>query len=255
MNPKKISGYVCVRNAIRHDYCVELAIRSLAPVCDEIVACDSESDDGTNEMLQALRTDVPQLRVENIPWQHPVGDPYCVIKWMNRARLLLKHEYQLYLDADELLNDDPLTYKTIREFADAGKCGWFYRINFIRDIRTIIPRDVVCGWKVARLGPSSYFMPADEQQKGRQCELRAEAFDHPSFVIYHLGFLRKQEVMLGKIKDVQHMFFGTYDRTIEQAIDEGKPYWYYVQWKDRLLTHDGRYPLIAHDWLKERGAL
>lgn len=252
---KKLSGYVCARNAIRLDYCVELAIRSMAPVCDEIVACDSDSDDGTRDLLESLRSDVPQLRVENLPWRNPHNDPYCIIKWMNRARKLLKYPYQFYLDADEVLNDDPLTYKTMREFVEHGKCGWFFRVNFIRDVRTRIPEDVVCGWKVARLGPTDYFMPADEPQPNGECDMRKRGIDHPSFVIYHLGFLRHQKVMIPKVEEVQKMFFGTYDRTIKQADDEGKPYWYYVPWKDRMLKHDGRYPRICRQWLEERGAL
>jgi glycosyltransferase involved in cell wall biosynthesis len=251
----KISGYVCARNAVRLDYCVDLAVKSLAPVCDEVVVCDSDSDDGTREFVESLKPDIPHLRVVNVPWQNPHGDPYCVIKWMNRARTLLKYPYQLYLDADEVLSDDPLTYKTIRSFADARKCGWFYRVNFIKDIRHLIPLDVVCGYKVARLGPTEYFMPADEPQPEGECRMRKEGIDHPSFVIYHLGFLRHQKAMIPKVKEVQQMFFATYDRTIIKADDEGRPYWYYVPWKNRLRDHDGRYPLIAHDWLKERGAL
>jgi len=252
---KNISGYVCARNVIKHDYCVDLAIRSMAPVCDEIVACDSDSDDGTRDFLESLKSQVPQLRVINLPWPNPVNDPYCIIKWMNRVRAHLKYDCQFYLDADEVLNDDKMTYEVMRRWAENGWCGWFYRVNFIRNVRTIIPHDVVCGHKVARLGPTKLFMPADEPQPNGECDMRRMGRNHPSFVIYHLGFMRKQSVMVEKVKDVQNMFFGTWDRTIEKAVNEGKEYWHYVPWKDRCLTHDGRYPLIAHDWLKERGAL
>lgn len=251
----KISGYVCARNCIKHDYCVDLAIKSMAPVCDEIVACDSDSDDGTRDLLESLRSEVSQLRVINIPWENPVGDPYCIIKWMNKVRAHLANPMQFYLDADEILNDDKRTYWVMRTLAENRQSAWFYRVNYIGDVRHLIPRDVVCGYKVARLGPTEWFMPADEPQPNGECDMRKKGIDDPSLVIYHVGFLRKQEVMLGKIKDVQNMFFGTYDKTIEQAVNEGKPYWHYVQWKDRLLAHDGRYPAIAHDWLKERNAL
>ena len=51
----KVSGFTIVRNAIKLDFPVEASIRSLLPVCDEVVVNVGRSEDGTLELVRAIR--------------------------------------------------------------------------------------------------------------------------------------------------------------------------------------------------------
>ncbi len=52
----KISGFTIVRNAIKLDFPVEASIRSILPVCDEVVVNVGRSEDETLELVRSSRT-------------------------------------------------------------------------------------------------------------------------------------------------------------------------------------------------------
>src|ERR1700731_2922267 len=111
----KISGYVCIRNGFNLDYCFQESIRSLLPVCDEVVVSDAESDDGTRQELEDWARVEPKLRIITYPWPNPKGDVTWWTTWLNVTRGFLRYPMQLTVDADEVL--DPLSYPTILEAA------------------------------------------------------------------------------------------------------------------------------------------
>jgi hypothetical protein len=45
--PLQISGFTFVRNAIKYDYPIVEAVRSILPLCDEVVVAVGDSDDDT----------------------------------------------------------------------------------------------------------------------------------------------------------------------------------------------------------------
>ncbi len=48
----KVSGFTFVRNAIKYDYPVVEAIKSILPICDEVVVAVGNSEDETLELIQ-----------------------------------------------------------------------------------------------------------------------------------------------------------------------------------------------------------
>ncbi|MCS6935531.1 MAG: glycosyltransferase family 2 protein [Chitinophagales bacterium] len=50
----KVTGFSFIRNAIRCDYPICEAIRSILPVCDEVVVAVGESDDGTLDLVRQI---------------------------------------------------------------------------------------------------------------------------------------------------------------------------------------------------------
>jgi glycosyltransferase involved in cell wall biosynthesis len=48
---KTLAGILCIRNGLKLDYCFREAGQSLLGVCDEVVICDSDSDDGTRQIM------------------------------------------------------------------------------------------------------------------------------------------------------------------------------------------------------------
>jgi hypothetical protein len=50
----KVSGFTIVRNAIKLDFPVEASIRSILPVCDEVVVNVGRSEDATLELVRSI---------------------------------------------------------------------------------------------------------------------------------------------------------------------------------------------------------
>jgi len=245
-----ISGYVCVRNAIQLDYCVVESVRSLLPVCDEVVVCDGESTDGTRKMIEGMGE--PKIRILDYPWANPDGDSSFWVEWLNWARVRLNYDFQLTLDADEVL--DPAGYDAIRLMAKLGECGIFSRLNFWRDAQHLAPSNRVCGDTVARCGPTYLYCPSDEPNPAMTPNIRTHASLHPDLRIFHYGFLRDKNAFVRKSKAVQQMFMGSCDSRIIEQETLGK------DWDERdyfdgepLLEYNGLHPEVALYWLAARG--
>ena len=82
----KISGYTLSRNLLSLDYCIRETLLCLMPVCDEVVVCDSDSTDGTRELLDAMAAMFPKLRVINRRWEKPFKRWGWVSEWRNYTR-------------------------------------------------------------------------------------------------------------------------------------------------------------------------
>ncbi len=247
-----LSGYVCVRNAIEFDYCVAEAVKSLIPVCDEVVISDGESDDGTATVLAELGAMDSRVRIITYPWPKPERDIHFWVNWMNDARLNLTYDTQLELDADEVL--DPAGYDQIRAMTSTGCSALFHRLNFWKDPQHLAPENRVCGTMVARLGPTSLYMPSDEPFPLVNPNVRTKAEPFPSLRIFHYGFLRKPDAFVKKADAIQMNFFGSTDPRLAEQVAKGE------RWDARdyfsgesLRPFEGQHPEIARAWLKERG--
>src|SRR2546421_5898524 len=71
----KISGFTFIRNGNALGYPFVPSIRSLLPLCDEIIVNVPRSTDGTLQSVQAIGD--PKIRVIESDWdeQERVGDP------------------------------------------------------------------------------------------------------------------------------------------------------------------------------------
>lgn len=254
MNAENLSGYTVCRNVFKLDYPVNLTIRSLLNVCAEVVACDSDSDDGTSTMLQRWAAKEPRLKVINFPWRNPVNDSKWFTDWLNFTREHLSLPMQLQLDADEVLDDSALCLSSVINSARDGSCMQFDRLNFWRDPKSLIPDGHCCAKFVTRMGPSNLWMPSDEPHPEGAPEIVAKSFFHQDLRIFHLGFLRHPAAFYRKSRVVQGAFFGAYDERLVEAEEKSLP-----QWESRsdfindLIPYAGTHPHGVKEWLNNRG--
>jgi glycosyltransferase involved in cell wall biosynthesis len=247
----KLSGYIPVRNAMRLDYCLKEAINSLLPVCDEVVVCDSESDDGTWEMLMAWEEYEPRLKLFVWPWPNPVNCKQWFVEWLNYCRKSCRYDMQLQLDADEVLHEDG--YEEIIRACEARECRWIKRLNFWGDTRYLAPSGYVCGDDLARLGPTELYMPSDEPHPEGEPEIRKRATRHPSLKTHHYGFIRRKEAFYEKSKLVHAAFHGAVDSRLTRCQETGEDWTQVAAPPVPLEPYHGTQPKVAHDWLLERG--
>jgi len=97
-----ISGFTLVRNAVKLDFPVEASIRSILPICSEVVVNVGRSEDDTLELIRSI--DDPKIRILETEWD------------MSRRNTVLGHEtlramracanpWGVYIQADEVLHE------------------------------------------------------------------------------------------------------------------------------------------------------
>jgi glycosyltransferase involved in cell wall biosynthesis len=103
----RVSGFSFVRNALDLYYPLEESIRSLLPLCDQVVVAAGDSSDGTTELLRGIGE--PKLHIVETVW-----DPGKFVRGASNAEqtnIALARcdgDWALYLQADEVLHEDDL---------------------------------------------------------------------------------------------------------------------------------------------------
>jgi glycosyltransferase involved in cell wall biosynthesis len=100
-----VSGFSIVRNAVKMQYPVEAALRSIAPLCDEIVVNVGDSEDDTLDLVRGIGD--PKIRVFESVW----GDEREVTNRMHSVQTNLaldrcRGRWCFYIQADEVLHED-----------------------------------------------------------------------------------------------------------------------------------------------------
>lgn len=268
-----LSGIIPIRNAISLDYSFNEAILSMLPVCDEVILCDSDSDDGTRQELDGWAKRSDKIKVINYPWprfptpdeverdqrDRPKSDPRMLVAWINFARAHCGYTMICQLDADEVF--DPRGHKAMRQAVADFTPRWFRRINLWGDPDMGIweaPHGTVCGERVVRVSRQNIELCSDEPRPEGEPECRKTAIvDHGDTLrIWHLGFLRKQESFLKKSRIVQAAIHNTYDNRLREAEKTGRS-WVklspFPEDKPLLGVDVSAAPDYVKTWLRERG--
>jgi glycosyltransferase involved in cell wall biosynthesis len=201
----KVSGFTFVRNAIKFDYPIVEAIKSILPVCDEMIVAVGNSDDDTLELIKSI--DSPKIKIIETVWDDTLregGKVLAVETDKALAAVSPDSDWCFYIQGDEVvhekylstiqramqenlhdLNVDGLLFKyqhfygTYQYVADAHR---WYR----REIRVIRNTGKVTSYKDAQ-----GFRTTDNQK------LRVKLIDA---YIYHYGWVKPPEIQREKMK-------------------------------------------------------
>src|SRR6478735_9586594 len=97
-----ISGFTFVRNAVKLDFPVVASIRSLLPVCDEVVVAVGKGDDDTLGVIRSVAD--PKLRIIETEWDLSRGRAVLADQ-TDIAMRACRHPWGIYIQADEVLAD------------------------------------------------------------------------------------------------------------------------------------------------------
>lgn len=249
----RIGGTLIVRNGNRLDYCWKEAALSLVPVCDEVIICDSESDDDTLDDALAIASKHSNVRVITFKWENPRNDLQWWLRWVNFARERLSTDYHLQLEADEVLHES--SYPELRHLMESSfsMAGIVNRYNFWLDHRHLAPHGHFCSHLPIRLCPTAVFSPMDGiTGHPRETEAGKIAVPTPKIELFHYNALRNFRAFGEKSKIVQEAFFGSCDPRINE--ESVTPNWMEkCQFPVPLLPFTGSHPAVAHAWLRSHG--
>src|SRR5881409_1803463 len=103
----KVSGFTFCRNAVRYDYPVVEAIRSILPIVDEFLVNVGRCEDGTLELIRSIGD--PKIRIVESVWDESLRKDGLV--YSQQTNIALSHctgDWAFYLQADEVVHEDDL---------------------------------------------------------------------------------------------------------------------------------------------------
>jgi len=248
----KLCGTLFIRNGEQYDYCYLEAIQCLLDFCDYVIVVDAGSDDGTLQKLNEI--DSPILKIISLPksdWDNQHGKEklnyFTNIAIQEADRL--GFEYQINLQGDEIIHEK--SYNAIREAVQDGNEGYFNkRINLWGSpyMQLNVTHDrLPCSSEIVRLTKSRHRSVGD-------AESVAVNFPNTDYLnrirIYHMGFVRKREIMKAKVINMQENVFQIdHDKKLDGADIFIPERWFSGE---DLRPIDEPLPEIIKNWAKER---
>lgn len=254
---KTLGGNVVVRDGNRLDFCWKEAILSLLPICDMIAVCESDSSDDTLRELEDMASSDNRIKICRYAWPNPFADIHWFAKWINYCREHVRCDYQIQLDADEVLHEGG--YETIKRLLNTpgfNSVVSMERYNFWEDAQHVVPPGHVCSNRVTRLAPQWVWLPSDGLT-GHPQEHEIDPFHNVYAVdvkIFHYGFLRNPECFYEKENIIQNAFFGSFDPRLERMRNSFDKDWMKsFTYGQPLIEFNGRHPVVSRKWLANRG--
>jgi hypothetical protein len=243
----KLSGFTIVRNGVKLDFPVIASIKSLLPICDEVVVNVGTSEDDTLEVVRSIGD--PRIRIIESDWDMTIKNQVLAVETL-RAMRACRHSWGIYIQADEVLHENgaALLARAVQEHdRDHRVEGLLVKyLHFYGDLETIAlnrrwyRREV----RAVRLDPALDIRPYQGAQGFRVGphfrKIRARLTQAQMF---HYGWARPAQALRTKREVSQVLYPWSKDR---QA---GRPL---LPWFPGLRPFRGTHPAVASEWVQRR---
>jgi hypothetical protein len=240
-----VSGFTIVRNAVLLDFPVVESIRSILPLCDEVVVNVGASDDDTLDLVRGIGD--PKVRILETVWDFGRRQTLLADETL-RAMRACRGGWGLCVQADEVLHE---TGVPVLRQAIAGADGdprveallvryrHFFGDPFTEAVnRRWYRREV----RVVRLDPALDIHPFRDAQGFRvgaaHRRIRARLTDAEMF---HYGWARSAAALRGRKKEDRKLYAKVHEPGAAEPL---------LRWFPGLRPFTGEHPAVARDWVE-----
>lgn len=228
----KVCGFSFVRNGVKFDYPFEEAIRSILPICDEIIVAVGNSEDDTLARVKAID---PKVRVIETVWDETLREGGKVLaSETNKAFQAIPSDYDwaFYIQGDEVVHEKylPVIKKAMEDCLNQLKVEGLL-FNYTHFFGSYDYVGLKYSWyrkeiRVIR-NDKNIFSYKDAQgfRKTPNDKLKVKPIDA---YMFHYGWAREPEALQGKEKSKVRFYHN--DNWISQNFSRSNKYEY-----DRML--------------------
>jgi hypothetical protein len=245
----KVVGFTFIRNAVKYDYPIVEAIRSILPLCDEVIVSVGNSEDATENLISSVHSQ--KIKIYHSKWDDSLKEGGSVLAEETNKSFDHIHpdaDWCVYIQGDEVIHEK--YYPSIREamekylhdFRVEGllfKYIHFYAsYDFVGDSRKWYD----CEIRIIRNDKSirSYRDAQGFRKNGRKLQVKPiDAY------IYHYGWVKHPAHQLQKINNFVTLWANADDtlktipKTAETLFDYGDI--------DSLKRFNGSHPQVMQD--------
>lgn len=244
----KISGFTFVRNGVKYEYPFVESIKSILPICDEIIVVVGKSEDDTLQKILDLKEN--KIKIVETIWDEKLREGGKILA--QQTNIALSHitgDWGIYLQADEVIHEryletildamksnlnkrevEGFLFKYIHFYGSydyyANSKNW-YR-NEIRVIRNGIG---VSSWKDAQ-----GFRIANRKMKVKEIDA----------YVYHYGWVKHPKAMMEKIRSFNKLWHD--DEWIEKNIQLKEEFDFSIL--DILKKFEGTHPYVMQERIR-----
>lgn len=249
----KVSGFTFIRNAIKLDYPIVEAIRSILPLCDEVVVAVGNSEDGTLDLIQGID---PKIRIIETVWDDSLREGGAVLAVeTDKAFKAISpdSDWAIYIQGDEVMHED--NYPNIREamekyVSDTEIDGLLFNYrhfygsyDYIGDAIQWYPKEI----RIVK-NRSDIYSYGDAQgfKKGNGEKLQVAEIDA---YIHHYGWVKSPAAMQRKQESFHRLWHD--DQWMEKNIAKAEEFDYSEV--KALWKFEGEHPSVMQKRISEKG--
>ncbi len=242
----KVTGFTFVRNAIVYDYPIVEAIRSILPLCDEVVVAVGKSEDATLKLIQSI--DLEKVRIIETVWDDSLreGGRVLAVETDKAFEAISEDsDWAFYIQGDEVIHEEDHAeiLAGMKRFKDADEVdgllfeykhfyGCYDYIGaptswYPREIRVIKNRKGIYSYKDAQ------GFRKNDNEKLNVVKIAAS--------VYHYGWVKSPEAMQKKQETFNKYWHD--DTWVEDNVEKADSYDYGEQLK-ALIPFEGTHPKV-----------
>jgi hypothetical protein len=245
-----LSGFTLVRNAIKLDFPIVPAIRSVLEVCDEVVVNVGKSEDDTRDLVASVKD--PRVRIIDTQWDFTKKNLMLSIE-TQRAMDACRGQWGIYIQADEVLHERGariLKEKVAEWDGDRRVEGllvqylhFYGGFDQIATSRRWYRREVRCvrlGKDIRPYQGAQGFRVGPDYRKIQARVTSAEMF--------HYGWARPAKAIKEKLEISKTIYPWARERVEADLKARGGA----LEWIPLLKPFTGTHPAAAREWIAER---
>jgi hypothetical protein len=248
----KVTGFTFIRNAVKYDYPVFEAIKSILPVCDDFIVAVGNSDDNTGDLIKGI--DKRKIKIIDTVWDDSpemkkLGEVYALETNKAFREVPSDSDWAFYIQADEVIHEKYLDtiYSAMGKWKDHKNVDGllFNYLHFYGSYDYVGVSWYKHEIRIIRNNKSIYsFRDAQGFRKDDNIKLNVKPIDA---CIYHYGWVKEPEMMMKKVKNTS-----TFYEKIDWNKKVGKEKTYDYSRTDALKLFTETHPEVMKERIKRK---
>jgi hypothetical protein len=245
----KVSGFTFIKNAIIYDYPIVDSIRSILPICDEVVVAVGKSDDDTLNLISNI--DKSKVRILKTVWdesQRSGGRVLALETDKAFAGISTDSDWAFYIQGDEAIHENYLqvVYEGMKKHLDDTRVeGLLFKYlhfygsyDYVGDSSKWYDHEI----RVIRNDKSIYsFKDAQGFRKGNDEILKVKPIDA---FIYHYGWVKEPAAMQRKQENFNKYWHD--DEWLDKNVAKAEAFDYNIN-LSKLSRFEGSHPMVMQN--------
>jgi hypothetical protein len=206
----KVSGFTIIRNAIKYDYPVEEAIRSILPVCDDFYVAVGQSEDETLDLVRSID---PKIHVMETIWDDSIrkGGKVLALETDKAMKMVPKDsDWCFYIQADEAVHEKYLAtiVNAMHQWKDIPEVDGllFNYLHFFGSYDYIASSPQWYRKEIRVIKNNSTFYSYRDAQGFRKVPNQKLRVKPTDAWIYHYGWVKHPRTQYLKARDFQKLY-------------------------------------------------